>query len=171
MASSDRRGFLKILAGLMGGTLAVAAAVPVLGTVLTPLLRRKEDDGNLIRACPEKDLIVGLPKRVELVATVVDGWTRAVGVVGAAWLLKDAGGKVTALSSICPHSGCSINKDTKTKDAYSCPCHASLFTYDGTPTEGPSPRSMDPLPIEVRDGAVWVKWVRYKIGVKDRKAI
>jgi Rieske Fe-S protein len=169
MASSDRRGFLKILAGLLGAAVAAAATVPVFGSVLTPLLRRREDEGNLIKACPEKELIVGVPKRVELVATVIDGWTRAVGVVGAAWLLKGADGKVSALSSVCPHSGCSIGQQSK--DAYSCPCHKSLFTLEGTPTEGPSPRPMDPLPIEVREGAIWVKWVRYKIGVKERKAL
>ena len=104
MATSDRRGFLKILAGLFGGGIAAIAAVPLLGSALTPLLRKKDDDGNLIKAVPEKDLIVGVPRRVELTAVVVDGWTRAVGVVGATWLLKKADGSISALSSICPHS-------------------------------------------------------------------
>jgi Rieske Fe-S protein len=171
MASSDRRGFLKVLAGALGATVAAAATVPVLGSVLTPLLKKRDDEGGQIRACPEKELIVGVPKRVELTSTVVDGWTRAVGVVGAAWLLKDKSGKVSALSSVCPHSGCSIGQAAGSKDQYSCPCHKSLFTLDGTPTEGPSPRAMDPLPVEVKDGGVWVKWVRYKIGVKERRSL
>jgi menaquinol-cytochrome c reductase iron-sulfur subunit len=167
MATPDRRGFLKLFAGLLGAAAAAMATVPVLGAVLTPLLRKKEDDTSLIQALPEKELVVGLPRRVELVSTVVDGWSRAVGVVGAVWLLKGADGKVSALSSICPHSGCSIGQQSK--DTYSCPCHKSLFALDGTPQEGPSPRPMDPLSVEVKDGTVWVKWVKYKIGVKERR--
>ena len=167
MATSDRRGFLKFLAGLFGSGIAAIATVPLLGAALTPLIRRKDDDANLIRAIPEKDLIVGVPRRVDLTAVVVDGWTRSVGVVGAAWLLKKPDGSISALSSVCPHSGCSIGQ--KSKATYGCPCHASAFSFEGAPLEGPSPRDMDPLPVEVKDGAVFVKWMRFKIGVKDRR--
>lgn len=167
MATSDRRGFLKILAGLFGSAIAAVATLPLLGAALTPLFRKKDDDGSLIKAVPEKDLVVGVPRRVELTAVVVDGWTRSVGVVGAAWLLKKPDGSISALSSICPHSGCSIGQ--KTKELYGCPCHASSFSFEGTPLEGPSPRTMDPLPVEVKDGTVFVRWMRFKIGVKERR--
>ena len=143
------------------------ATVPLLGAALTPLLRKKDDDNSLIKAVPEKELIVGIPRRVELTAVVVDGWTRAVGVVGAAWLLKKPDGSISALSSVCPHSGCSIGQ--KTKETYGCPCHASAFSFDGTALEGPSPRTMDPLAVEVKDGLVFVKWQRFKVGVKERR--
>lgn len=167
MANPDRRGFLKVLAGVFGAGIAAIATVPLLGAALTPLLRRKEDDGSLIKALPVKDLIVGVPRRVELTAVVVDGWTRAVGVVGAAWLMKKEDGSISALSSVCPHSGCSIGQ--KTRQTYGCPCHASAFSFEGVSLEGPSPRTMDPLPVEVKDGTVFVKWMRFKVGVKDRR--
>ncbi len=167
MATSDRRGFLKILAGLFAAATAALATVPVLGAALTPLLRKQEDDASLIKAVAEKDLIPGVPRRVELTAVVVDGWTRAIGVVGTAWVMKKADGSISALSSVCPHSGCSIGQ--KTKETYGCPCHASAFSFEGVPLEGPSPRTMDPLPVEVKDGTVYVKWLRFKVGVKDRR--
>ncbi len=167
MATSDRRGFLKLLAGAFGAALAAVATLPVLGAALTPLLKKKEADSGAISAVPEKELIVGVPRRVELTSVVVDGWTRQVGVVGAAWLLKKADGSISALSSICPHSGCSIGQ--KSKELYGCPCHASSFSFDGVPLEGPSPRTMDPLAVELKGGMVFVKWQRFKIGVKERK--
>ncbi len=167
MATSDRRGFLKVLAGVFGAGITAIAAIPLLGAALTPLLRRSGDHSNLIKAVAEKELIVGVPRRVELIAVVVDGWTRAVGVVGATWLLKKADGSISALSSICPHSGCSIGQ--KTKETYGCPCHASAFSFEGVPLEGPSPRTMDPLAVEVKDGQVFVKWERFKVGVKERR--
>jgi Rieske Fe-S protein len=155
-----------MLATLFGAGAAGLVAVPVVGSVLTPLLRKKEPDGGLIEAGKVDDLLEGVPKRVELISTVRDGWTTSTGVVGAVWLLKQKGGQVAALSSVCPHSGCSIKLESK--DSYSCPCHDSSFSFEGAPLKGPSPRAMDPLTLEIHDGKVRVRWARFKIGVKER---
>ena len=166
MADPDRRGFLKALAGLFTAALATAGAVPVLGTVLTPLFKRQPKPGGFLPAGQLDSFETGVPKRVELVSTLVDGWARSVGVVGAAWVLRKPDGSVSALSSVCPHSACSIG--LKTKQSYGCPCHDSAFAFDGTPQSGPSPRAMDPLDVQVKDGKVYVKWARFKVGVKER---
>ncbi len=166
---AERRGFLKLLAGGLAALAGALATVPVLGTVVTPLLKPKADDGGMLRAVSLNELQEGVPKRVELIATVVDGWTRAVGVVGAVWLLKKPDGTVTAMSSVCPHSGCSINQ--KTKSTYGCPCHDSTFQLDGTATEGPSPRPMDALEVQLKEKDVFVRYKRFKIGVKEKAEI
>jgi Rieske Fe-S protein len=169
LPKAERRSFLKLLAGALAAAGGALATVPVLGSVVTPLLKPKADDGGLMRAAALTELQEGVPKRVELIATVIDGWTRAVGVIGAVWLLKKSDGGVTALSSICPHSGCSINQKSRT--TYGCPCHDSTFELDGKATDGPSPRPMDPLEVQVKDKDVWVKYRRFKIGVKERQEI
>lgn len=166
MASSDRRRVVGLLATLFGAGAAGLVTLPVIGTVLTPLLKKKEGDGGLIEAGKIDDLQEGVPRRVELISTVRDGWTTSTGVVGAAWLLKKKDGQVAALSSVCPHSGCSIKLETK--ETYSCPCHDSSFSFEGAPLTGPSPRAMDPLTLEIHDGKIRVRWVRFKIGVKER---
>lgn len=168
-APAERRGFLKLLAGLFAGAIGALATVPVLGSVVTPLLKPKADDGGLLRAVSLNELQEGVPKRVELVSTVIDGWTRAVGVIGAVWLLKKPDGTITALSSICPHSGCSIN--AKTAKTYGCPCHDSTFELDGVATDGPSPRPMDPLEVQVKEKDVFVRYRRFKIGVKEKQEL
>jgi len=169
MADSDRRGFLKALAGLFTAALATAAGVPVVGALLTPLLKKQPKAEGFLHAGPLDSFETGVPKRVELVSTLVDGWARSVGVVGAAWVLRKPDGSVTALSSVCPHSACSIG--LKSKEAYGCPCHDSSFKFDGEPQSGPSPRAMDPLEVQVKDGQVSVKWARFKIGVKERHEV
>ena len=166
---AERRGFLKLLAGAAAALAGALATVPVVGTVITPLLQPKADDGGLLRAASVTELQEGVPKRVELVATVVDGWTRAVGVIGAVWLLKKPDGTVTAMSTVCPHSGCSINQ--KSQATYGCPCHDSTFQLDGTATDGPSPRPMDGLEVQVKEKDVFVRYKRYKIGVKEKAEI
>jgi menaquinol-cytochrome c reductase iron-sulfur subunit len=163
----DRRGVLKLLAGAFGAAVAALTTVPVLGSALTPLLRKAEEKGGFLPAGKVDELLPNVPKRVELTSVVTDGWSRQVGVVGACWVMKNEKGDVSALSSVCPHSGCSIKLENE--KAYSCPCHASLFSFDGTPTTGPSPRAMDPLPVELKDGRVFVQWKRFKIGVKERE--
>jgi Rieske Fe-S protein len=165
----ERRSFLKLLTGALATLAGALATVPVLGSALSPLARPKVDDGGFLRAVALSELQEGVPRRVELISTVIDGWTRATGVIGAVWLLKGPEGKVSALSSVCPHSGCSINQ--KSKSTYGCPCHDSTFELDGKPTEGPSPRPMDPLEVQVKDKDVLVRWRRFKIGVKERQEL
>jgi menaquinol-cytochrome c reductase iron-sulfur subunit len=167
--TSDRRGFLKVMTGLLAAAAGALATIPIFASVLSPLREGRADGQGALRACPLEELETGKPKRVELISTIVDGWTRAVGVVGAAWLLKKPDGSISALSSVCPHSGCSINQ--KSPSAYGCPCHDSTFELDGTATDGPSPRAMDPLEVELHGKDVFVKWKRFKIGVKERQEL
>ncbi|MBL8953932.1 MAG: Rieske (2Fe-2S) protein [Myxococcaceae bacterium] len=168
-AGTERRGFLKLLAGAFAALAAALATVPVLGTVVTPLMKPKADDGGLLRAAGLGELVEGVPKRVELTSVLVDGWTRSVGIIGAVWLLKKPDGSITAMSSVCPHSGCSINQ--KSKSTYGCPCHDSTFELDGKASEGPSPRPMDTLEVQVKDKDVFVKYRRFKIGVPEKTEI
>jgi menaquinol-cytochrome c reductase iron-sulfur subunit len=155
-----------MLAALFGAGAAGLVTVPVLGTVFTPLVKKDQGEARLIEAGKVDDLQEGVPRRVELISTVRDGWTTSTGVVGAVWLLKQKNGQIAALSSVCPHSGCSIKLETKA--TYSCPCHDSSFSFEGAPLTGPSPRPMDPLTLEVHEGKVRVRWARFKIGVKER---
>lgn len=167
--SPDRRGALKALAGFFGAAVAALATVPVVGSVLTPLLRKEEKTDAFIDVLAEKDLQVGVPRRVELVSAATDAWTRSVTVLGAAWLLKQKDGSVTALSTVCPHSGCAISQKSTT--TYGCPCHDSTFQLDGVSTEGPSPRPMDTLKVEVTNGRVLVRHARFRVGVKTKEEV
>jgi Rieske Fe-S protein len=54
---------------------------------------------------------------------------------------QDKTGKVTALSAVCTHSGCSViwNGNDKTWD---CPCHGSRFNTDGKIMKGPATKDL-----------------------------
>lgn len=171
---TSRRSFLQTLSILSGAFIVALGSIPVLGTLLSPLTRKKKEDNGFLFAIELQRLQVGVPKRVELVASVVDGWTRSTGVVGAAWLLKhtdETGEKVTvtALSTVCPHSGCSINMGRNTN--FVCPCHDSSFDFSGRPLHGPAPRTLDPLQVRIRDEKVFVRYARFKQGIKERQEL
>ena len=98
----------------------------------------------------------------QIIERIADGRIKGLWVIGTnpshSWIGR--GGEVEGLKG---------SSGKKTKATYGCPCHASAFSLDGTPLEGPSPRTMDPLQVEVKNGTVFVKWMRFKVGVKERR--
>ena len=70
------------------------------------------------------------------------------------WIVRDAG-EVTVFFARSPHGGCLIRWEER-NDRFEDPCYGSKFTRDGDYIEGPSPRNLDQLPAEIRDGVVWV---------------
>src|SRR5690606_33345674 len=52
----------------------------------------------------------------------------------------------------CVHLGCTVPWDG---DEFRCPCHGSIYTYDGQYVGGPAPRSLDWMSLTVNpDGSV-----------------
>lgn len=63
-----------------------------------------------------------------------------------------------ALYTKCPHLGCTVPwvGPSDSAQAFQCPCHGSMYSYDGILTGGPAPRPMDYMAVTVEDGAVRV---------------
>lgn len=77
-----------------------------------------------------------------------------------------------AYSGKCPHLGCAYKwrKVKKLPDPiFLCPCHLSFYDAAGAVLDGPAPRGLDVLPIQVDSvGAIKVIDVEYKAGVKGQ---
>jgi menaquinol-cytochrome c reductase iron-sulfur subunit len=173
-SGTPRRRFLSAMTALVSAAIAGIAAIPILGAVLSPLKRTVAPPGSpnadsWIYVADLADLDVDVPKRVEVTRKTVDAWSaHEKSVQGAAWLIRRSNGSVEALSTVCPHLGCGVNFD---QGNFRCPCHTSAFHVDGSVVSGPSPRSMDPLSIEVRERRVYLRYVRYKQGTSQRELI
>ncbi len=172
---TDRRKLLQVIAGAAGAAGAGAAVTPCLGLALSP----SYTDPPFARAAMGStqgwtevarldDVPVGRPVQLAVTGSEVDAWTMAPERrLGAVWVLRrtEAPDSLTALSAVCPHLGCLIEREG---DHYNCPCHVSAFAGDGRALTGPSPRAMDPIDVRVHEGAVLVRWVRYRLGVAQR---
>ncbi len=111
-------------------------------------------------------------RRFEVLAGRVDAWNRFPNVaVGAVYLRRVAADKVEAINVICPHAGCPVDYRPGGK-GYLCPCHDSQFNFDGTLVAGarsPSPRGLDALEVEVREGSeIWVKFQNFEAGKAEK---
>lgn len=61
-------------------------------------------------------------------------------------------GTVVCFSAVCTHMGCVVEPDGA---ELRCPCHGSVFaSATGENIEGPAPRPLDAVAVEIRDGQV-----------------
>ena len=69
--------------------------------------------------------------------------------------LIGAGAEPVVLSATCTHLGCSVSWDPGSK-TFRCPCHGGIYRSDGTVSAGPPPQALRRLPIQIRDGELFV---------------
>jgi Rieske Fe-S protein len=113
----------------------------------------------------------GVPRKFPVIAARRDAWTgQPAAPVGAVYLRRTGEREITALNVVCPHAGCFVDWQAGPKRFF-CPCHNSSFTVEGAIGEAasPSPRPMDALEVEVREGGeVWVKFQNFLRGVHEK---
>ncbi|RLB49696.1 MAG: Rieske (2Fe-2S) protein [Deltaproteobacteria bacterium] len=160
--ANGRRGFLQVVAGLSAAAVGALAAIPGVGVIIDPLLRRRKSAGGFLPIGDASQLSDDGPVSLPVIGELVDAWTRAPEVqLGTVWLQKGEGDEVKAMTAECPHLGCKIGYDGE-QDHFYCPCHKSSFGLDGSVNDGPSPRAMDPLEARVRDGVIEVRFKRFR---------
>ena len=173
---TERRSFI-------GGVWAILLFI---GALLTPAItaliayinpvRQRSAGGRFYRltnlaVLPED----GTPRKFPVITDRIDAWNRYPNeAIGAVFLRRTGDEKqpVEAYQVVCPHAGCSIQfEDAPDGGQFVCPCHEAFFDLAGhrTQTTSPSPRDMDTLEVEVRDGGhVWVKYQNFVTGTTSK---
>jgi Rieske Fe-S protein len=121
--------------------------------------------------------VPGKPVQVSVLGSRHDAWTlHPEEVIGRVWLVRgvdrlgaEQQSKVTALTAICPHLGCTIQLDARGQH-FVCPCHRAAFGLDGQKIAeqqlgqtNHAPRGMDSLDCRlVRDDGDDDLWVEIK---------
>jgi Rieske Fe-S protein len=79
-----------------------------------------------------------------------------------------------AFSGKCPHLGCAYKwrKHKVLGQVFLCPCHLSIYDASGKVLDGPAPRHLDLLPIQVTAGGeVQIIDMEFKAGTKSQTRI
>lgn len=170
-AGPTRRGFCgAALAVLVGAAGLAAPLFAGLLSVFNPL-RQKSAAGQALRlttldSLPED----GTPRKFPVLTDRSDGWTRFRNEPVGAVFLRRLGDKVSAIHVVCPHAGCFVTYNAG-ENIFFCPCHVGRFDLSGKRLDekSPSPRDLDTLEAEVRNGnEVWVKFENYQTGTPNK---
>ena len=168
----DRRDFLKkACAGGLGAAIVLVPIGAGLTVLFDPLGRRAQAFGTILVTRLDALPNDGIPRKFSILASQVDAWNRANNVpIGAVYLRRTGESTVEALNVVCPHAGCFVDYRNTENDFY-CPCHNSSFHLGGAiaDAKSPSPRGMDSLEVEIREGnEVWVKFQNFQTGHAEK---
>ncbi len=168
-SNKGRRDFLKICSVALSALIGIAYAIPLMRAFISPALRQTViGSTGLIELGSISSCQVNVPMNMKIVDAKVDAWTKFPPTeIGAVWVIMDKDKKFTAFTSICPHLGCGINWD-ENSGKFVCPCHDSFFDIEGRVLSGPSPRGMDTLDAEIKDGKIFVKYQKMRLGVSEK---
>jgi Rieske Fe-S protein len=162
-SEKSRRTVLNIGMAVLAAAAAAAVVGPGLRFLRTPPRRMDEQENGHIPTFDRKMFPPGEPVKVELTRDKHDGWNRVHDTkIGAAWVVA-LDDEIIAISTVCPHLGCAIDFDPESRK-FTCPCHRSAFSLDGTVEFGPSPRPLDRLDVRIDEGRVAIKYQRFKLG-------
>src|ERR1051326_6078110 len=167
-----RRNFIKeACAVVIGGIAALAPAISGLLVFFDPLRRKSQDTDAVFVASLSSLPTDGVPRKFPVITSHTDAWNRMPRVpVGAVYLRRTGDKQVQAFNVVCPHADCFVDYVSE-KKSYHCPCHNSSFTLDGriADAKSPSPRGLDELEAEVRNGGeIWVKFQNFRAGEKEK---
>lgn len=159
-----RRSFLRWVSGASAAVGAFLVGLPVIRSFISPTLAKPAAPG-WIKAAEDVALIdLDTPVRVDFVLAQQDAWIESR-TQNAVWLYTEDGATFKAYNGHCTHLGCSFSYDKQSK-TFACPCHRGQFDVKtGAVLAGPPPRPLDELKVEVRDGAVYVNYRDFQLGV------
>lgn len=173
-SSGARRGFIAAMGALVAGGLAGLAPIAAGARSLLDPLRTRRGASSMVRVTSLDVLPDGAaPRRFTVRADRTDAWTTYANRPVGAVYLRRVGDEVTALNVVCPHAGCFVGV-AEDGSRFECPCHRSSFSLDGEIDDpaSPSPRAMDSLDVEVRDGnEVWVRFQNFQPGRAEKDPI
>jgi menaquinol-cytochrome c reductase iron-sulfur subunit len=161
---ASRRSFMLATIGTLSGLIGLVLGIPFLAALIGSAKRTKEEESADVTALDS--LPLNQPVDLPFSQSFQDGFRRAE-AVRRVWLIKTSASEVIAFSPICPHLGCRFDWEARTSE-FKCPCHASVYTIDGKVVSGPAPRPLDSLPVEIRQGRVFVKWQQFKVGTPQK---
>lgn len=126
----SRRQFLTYTLGGATAFMGAGVILPMTRFAVDPILH-KRGEGEFIKVA-EVSQITDVPQEFNFELKQQDGWYASTATL-TAWIRKDEGGNIYALSPICKHLGCTVgwNNDKAFPDEYHCPCHGARYTKLG----------------------------------------
>jgi Rieske Fe-S protein len=139
-AAHSRRAFLFKLSLALNGAVGAVLAVPLIGYLLGPALKKSSATGAWIALGPLTEFPIGETRLADFrspVASLTDGDTANT----ACWVRRITEQKFQVFAIICAHLGCPVRWFAQSR-LFLCPCHGGAYYEDGSRASGPPERGL-----------------------------
>ena len=136
----SRRGFVKIIGGLLGALGLGAFAGPAVAYFWPKKLEE----------VPSEAVTVGPADSLKLGEYQTVSYGRYPAIV------MNTPNGIRAYRAVCTHFACLV-KYNGAEDVVECPCHAGFFrSDDGTVISGPPPKELTAIPWFIKDNTIYI---------------
>ena len=139
-AAHSRRSFLFKIAVALNAVVGAVLAVPVVGYLLGPAMKKSSEVGDWVTLGPLDNFPVGETRLADFVspmAHIGDGQTAKT----ACWVRRVADQQFQVFAINCAHLNCPVRWFAQAK-LFMCPCHGGAYYEDGARASGPPERGL-----------------------------
>jgi menaquinol-cytochrome c reductase iron-sulfur subunit len=133
-----RRRFLSALSIGLAGVAGAVLSIPILGYLLSPLLKPSPREWVDLGVLGEFPLGTTVLRKIQNPSPLP--WAGQTAVT-AAWVRRTADADFVVFAVNCTHLGCPVNWLPEAH-LFLCPCHGGVYNADGSVAGGPPPRSL-----------------------------
>jgi len=152
----SRRAFFAKVGLLLNGLAGTVLAVPVLGFLLSPVLReRKSANQSRVSLGNLEHFPEGQTRLATYRNPLVNSWDGETANI-ACWVRRVQGGKFQVFAVNCAHLGCPVRWFPQSA-LFMCPCHGGVYYADGNRASGPPERGLFEYPYRVENGELVIQ--------------
>lgn len=149
----SRRRFLSYLTVGMGAAISTVLGLPVVGYLLSPLLKPTQSN-EWSEVDSVDSFAIGEPKLTHFASARRDAWLKEPGHI-AVYVVRHSEEEFTVFDIHCTHLGCPVQWNTGPQRYFS-PCHGGVFDAEGKVLAGPPPRPLDRYETKVENDKLYV---------------
>ena len=152
----SRRALFAKIGLMLNGLIATLLAVPVLGFLLSPVLRERRSPS---RSWVSLGSLGRFPAGQTRMATYrnpfVNSWDGETANI-ACWVRHVEADKFQVFAINCAHLGCPVRWFPQS-GLFMCPCHGGVYYADGERASGPPERGLFEYPHKVEGGELLIE--------------
>lgn len=153
-AGHSRRVFLFKLSLLLNGAVGAILAIPIIGYLLGPALRKNSSENSWIDLGPLTSFPEGETRLVNFRNPVTTPWDGQTGDIPC-WVRHISGDDFQVFAINCAHLGCPVRWFAQSR-LFLCPCHGGAYYENGSRASGPPERGLFEYPHKMVSGTLMI---------------
>lgn len=154
-ARHSRRAFLFKLSLLANGAVGTILAVPIVGYLLGPAVKKSSNYDSWITLGPISDFPENQTRLVNFRNPITTPWDGQTGDIPC-WVRRVSGSTFQVFAINCAHLGCPVRWFAQSK-LFLCPCHGGAYYADGSRASGPPERGLFEYDHKIIANALMIK--------------